>query len=169
MAWSSGEKITAAKLKSHNGSLSYPKYYGHQGWSWRYIDLYWYNTRVSGEVMLHYTSSRTAGCEHQLELYRYENGGWVHKGTWHGSTTQLNGNYDSRGPGKYHLHFWDHNNTPTFTIYPSTSSNIYQGHKLAMLSAGPVVGSSSEINSLNPRSNGKIYASDLNAGRVYTL
>ena len=173
MAFAKGDLITAASLNSVNGSVSKAWSWGHQGWAWRTVDVYFYCTKTSGVSLLTQSNSTSTGNQKKLTLWRYENGSWVQKQYSDTASGTKTINMNSYGIGAYKFRINDHNNTPTLVVRPSKTDCV-RGNLLASLSDNPLTTSgsnhsSSSVLAINNRSHALITADMLNAGYVYTI
>lgn len=168
MAFAKGDLITADAMNNYYSTFGRTWSWGHQGWSWRTVDTYFYCTRTAGVVLLQQSNTTSTGNQKKLTLWRYENGAWVQKDysdTASGTKTIY---MYSHGIGAYCIRINDHNNTPTLLVCPCKGDNV-KGNFLAMLDSDPLSQTESSSINVNPRCHDFITADTLNNGRVYTI
>lgn len=172
MAFAKGDLITAANLNSVNGNVSKTWSWGHQGWSWRTVDVYFYCTKTSGTSLLTQSNTTSTGNQKKLTLWRYENGAWVQKQYSDTASGTKTISMNSYGIGAYKFRINDHNNTPSLVVRPSKTDCV-RGNLLASLNANPLdIGSAhseASVLAIDNRSHAQITAGMLNAGCVYTI
>ena len=171
MSWAQGDLITADKLNTENGSFCNTISIGDHGYDDWTGNYYFYCTKKSGTLI---TIECSFGWNSHgwAEIYRWENNAWVLKRDGWGGTSGWwswswdKGDGDSYGEGYYKLYLsFGHFSSLNVKIH-NASTSCERGQLLSMISSMGV----SESDAQPSRVSGNyITASDLNAGKVYTL
>lgn len=171
MSWTRGDLITASKLNTENGAFYNTISIGDHGYSDWEGTYYFYCTKRSG-TLINISCQFGWNSHGWAELYRWENNAWAKKRDgWGGTSGWWSWSWDkgdgsSYGEGYYKLWLgFGHFSTLTVKVYNACNS-CNRGNKLLMISNMGLLTSDSQPSSAR---GSKITASDLNAGKVYTL